>query len=184
MVFNTEFISGGIVRQSELKKSSKGNPFIYITLAKNYQQQQEDGSYKDVYTEYTNCVAFGKTAENVARANFPQGTRLMIIGRPQGTVNKGWKNDEDGSVVAPFGEKQIVADYIGLDLSFGSVQVNYSRIKGTGNSQFNSDSQQTQPFTQSSPEPANNVAKNTFTNTFEQSTTSSPSEDPFAGLFD
>ena len=40
MVFNTEFISGGIVRQSELKKSSKGTPFIYITLAKNYQQQQ------------------------------------------------------------------------------------------------------------------------------------------------
>ena len=179
MVFNTEFISGGIVRQSELKKSSKGNPFIYITLAKNYQQQQEDGSYKDVYTEYTNCVAFGKTAENVARANFPQGTRLMIIGRPQGTVNKGWTND-DGSVVAPHGEKQIVADYIGLDLSFGSVQVNYSRIKGTDNSQFNSAPQQTQP----SPQPVNNVTQNTFTNTFEQSTTSSPSEDPFAGLFD
>jgi single-stranded DNA-binding protein len=183
MVFNTEFISGGIVRQSELKKSSKGTPFIYITLAKNYQQQQEDGSYKDVHTEYTNCVAFGKTAENVARANFPQGTRLMIIGRPQGIVNKGW-NNEDGSVVAPFGEKQIIADYIGLDLSFGSVQVNYSRIKGTDNSQFNSTSQQTQSFTQSSPEPANNVAKDTFTNTFEQPSTPASSDDPFAGLFD
>jgi len=171
MVFNTEFIYGGLVNQSELKQSSKGNSFIYFTLAHSYQERKEDGSYNDVHTEYTKCVAFGKTAGNIARANFPLGTHLLVVGRGQGTMNKGWTR-EDGSVVQPYSEKQVVVDYIGLDLSFGSIQVNYSKLN-----------------TPASPQPTQQT-QNTFNNTFDQPVqTSQPvqsasTEDLFAGLFD
>ncbi len=81
-------IGGRLTRKPELKQTESGLLVCPFTVAVNL------GSGEDKYTEYNECVAYGKTAEQIARY-FDKGSEICVI------CSKGWRTREwserDGS---------------------------------------------------------------------------------------
>lgn len=76
-------IAGRLTKKPELKQTTSA-PASFIcsfTIAVNL------GSGDDKYTEFNECVAFGKTAETIARC-FNKGDEIEVI------CSKGWRTRE------------------------------------------------------------------------------------------
>lgn len=125
----TTFI-GGLVRKGKLQ-SKDGKNFIFLTLAKTYSKKQTDGTYKEVYTEYVSCSASGRLAENIARAEFPLGTRLLATGTLDGRIAQTYTN-KNGEVVPEHGEEVLYLENLSPDLSIGNVVVSVTRPESNG----------------------------------------------------
>jgi single-strand DNA-binding protein len=89
MAINVQYsvIGGRLTKKPELKQS--GTSFICpFTIAVNLKNGE------DQFTEYNECVAFGKTAETIARC-FNKGDEIQVV------CTKGWRTREwtgkDGS---------------------------------------------------------------------------------------
>lgn len=81
-------IAGRLTKKPELKQTGGGTCLCDFTIAVNFTSGTEK------YTEFNECVAFGKTAENIARC-FNKGDEIEVF------CAKGWRTREwtskDGS---------------------------------------------------------------------------------------
>lgn len=127
---NRTTFTGGLVRKGKLQ-SKDGKNFIFLTLAKTYSKKQADGTYQDVFTDYVSCSASGRLAENIARAEFPRGTRLLATGTLDGRIAQAYTN-KNGELVPEHGEEVLYLENLAPDLSIGNVVVSVTRPESHG----------------------------------------------------
>jgi single-strand DNA-binding protein len=88
---NHVVVMGNLTRDSELAYTSGGSGVLKFSLANN-RKMKIGGEWKD-YTNYVDCVMFGKRAESLVRY-FVKGTGLVVTGE----LHQGrWKNQEGQS---------------------------------------------------------------------------------------
>ena len=76
-MINNVVLAGRLVRNIELRQTSTGKEMTYFTLAVNRNFKNEQGVQT---ADYIGCVAFGKTAENMARF-LSKGSLIAVEGR-------------------------------------------------------------------------------------------------------
>lgn len=74
---NNVVLVGRLVRNVELRQTSTGKEMTYFTLAVNRNFKNEQGVQS---ADFIGCVAFGKTAENMARF-LGKGSLIAVEGR-------------------------------------------------------------------------------------------------------
>ncbi len=78
MSLNTLTLSGYLGNDAELRYSKSNTPFVSFSLAVNERVPDGNGSYSD-YTNWVDCVMFGKRAESLHRY-LSKGAKVSIIG--------------------------------------------------------------------------------------------------------
>ena len=76
-MINNVVLAGRLVRDVELRQTSTGKEMTYFTLAVNRNFKNEQGVQA---ADFIGCVAFGKTAENMARF-LSKGSLIAVEGR-------------------------------------------------------------------------------------------------------
>ena len=76
-MINNVVLAGILVRNIELRQTSTGKEMTYFTLAVNRNFKNEQGVQA---ADFIGCVAFGKTAENMARF-LSKGSLIAVEGR-------------------------------------------------------------------------------------------------------
>lgn len=76
-MINNVVLAGRLVRNIELRQTSTGMEMTYFTLAVNRNFKNEQGVQA---ADFIGCVAFGKTAENMARF-LSKGSLIAVEGR-------------------------------------------------------------------------------------------------------
>ena len=76
-MINNVVLAGRLVRNIELRQTSTGKEITYFTLAVNRNFKNEQGVQA---ADFIGCVAFGKTAENMARF-LSKGSLIAVEGR-------------------------------------------------------------------------------------------------------
>ena len=74
---NNVVLIGRLVRDVDLRQTSTGKMMTYFTLAVNRNFKNEQGEQA---ADFIGCVAFGKTAENMARF-LSKGSLIAVEGR-------------------------------------------------------------------------------------------------------
>ena len=74
---NNVVLVGRLVRDVDLRQTSTGKMMTYFTLAVNRNFKNEQGEQA---ADFIGCVAFGKTAENMARF-LSKGSLIAVEGR-------------------------------------------------------------------------------------------------------
>ena len=74
---NNVVLVGRLVRDVDLRQTSTGKEMTYFTLAVNRNFKNEQGVQA---ADFIGCVAFGKTAENMARF-LSKGSLIAVEGR-------------------------------------------------------------------------------------------------------
>jgi single-strand DNA-binding protein len=75
---NNIFLIGRITKDIDLRTSASGKPLCLFSLAVNRQRHIDGESSADFF----DCVAFGKTAENMS-AYLGKGSKIALTGRIQ-----------------------------------------------------------------------------------------------------
>lgn len=76
-MINNVVLAGRLVRDVDLRQTSTGKEMTYFTLAVNRNFKNEQGEQA---ADFISCVAFGKTAENMARF-LSKGSLIAVEGR-------------------------------------------------------------------------------------------------------
>ena len=76
-MINNVVLIGRLVRDVDLRQTSTGKEMTYFTLAVNKNFKNEQGEQA---ADFIGCVAFGKTAENMARF-LSKGSLIAVEGR-------------------------------------------------------------------------------------------------------
>lgn len=79
MSLNKITLSGNLGADAELRYTKSGNPVVSFSLAVNERTPNGDGSWGE-YTNWPDCVMFGKRAEALAPW-LRKGTKISLIGR-------------------------------------------------------------------------------------------------------
>lgn len=79
MDFNQATIVGRVTKNPELKQTKGGTNVCAFSVATNYVWSGKDG-VKNEEVEFHNCVAYGRTAEIVAKYSM-KGAMLLVQGR-------------------------------------------------------------------------------------------------------
>lgn len=79
MSLNKITLSGNLVADAELRYTKSGNPVVSFSLAVNERTPNGDGTWGE-YTNWPDCVMFGKRAEALAPW-LRKGTKISLIGR-------------------------------------------------------------------------------------------------------
>ena len=87
---NSLSIKGRLTKDPELRYTQGGTAVASFGLANNY-TTGKDQSRKDCVS-FFNCVAWGKTGENIAQY-FKKGNRILIKGKIQ---QRSWKDQNGG----------------------------------------------------------------------------------------
>ena len=87
---NKVALLGRMVRDAELKTNGDKS-YTRFTLAVNRKFKNADGKYE---ADFINCVAFGKTAENIAKF-FSKGSLFAVAGH----IQTGNYKNKDGQTV-------------------------------------------------------------------------------------
>jgi len=91
---NTVIVMGRLVRDPEITTANTGMSIMNFSIAQN--RAKKDASGADV-TDYFRCVAFGKTAEHIAKW-FHKGERILVGGHLQmSTYNDAKNPNADGT---------------------------------------------------------------------------------------
>lgn len=181
-MYNRTTFSCGLVRKGDLQKSKNDNSFLSLVVAKGYQQKQADGTYKEVHKDFVNCIAFGRLAENIARAELPIGTRVIVTGQLDGREVSSYTN-KDGQTVPATSEEYVKLDNLAPDLSIMNVLLKVEKVsKGGTTSSTTSTNMNTFTTNSNVTDEADNLFGQTSSTT---NTTSSQDteDDPFADLF-
>ncbi len=88
---NMVFLMGNLTRDPELRYTPNGQAVVNFAVATNRTWKDADGEQKDS-AEFTDIVAWGKTAENIANY-LKKGQKVHVIGRLQ---TRSWEA-QDGS---------------------------------------------------------------------------------------
>lgn len=179
-MYNRTTFSGGLVRKGDLQKSKNDNSFLSLVVVKSYQQKQADGTYKEVHKDFVNCIAFGKLAENINRAELPIGTRVVVTGQLDGREVPAYTNKQ-GQTVPATTEEYVRLDNLSPDLSLMNVLVKVEKV--TNSNSANSQTQTQSQYTNTNSTQVSNVAVEQETNNLFGDSTSSEENDPFADLF-
>lgn len=78
MSLNKITLSGNLGADAELRYTKSGNPVVSFSLAVNERTPQGDGTWGE-YTNWPDCVMFGKRAEALAPW-LRKGTKISLIG--------------------------------------------------------------------------------------------------------
>jgi single-strand DNA-binding protein len=110
-------VVGNLVSDPEVKFTQGGHALANFSVVTSDSKRGADGSYEDVNTSFWNCVAWRRTAENLAESDLHKGDKVILIG----TIHQeSWETKE--------GEKRsgykVTADHIGPALDFRTVSVN------------------------------------------------------------
>lgn len=109
-------IAGNLVSEPEVKFTSGGHALATFSVVTNDSKRGADGSYEDVDTSFWNCVAWRRTAENLAESGLQKGDKVILIGTIR---QENWETKE--------GEKRhgykVTADHIGPALDFRTVEI-------------------------------------------------------------
>ena len=76
-MINNVVLAGRLVRDVDLRQTSTGKGMTYFTLAVNRNFKNEQGEQA---ADFIGCVAYGKTAENMARF-LSKGSLIAVEGR-------------------------------------------------------------------------------------------------------
>ena len=76
-MINNVVLAGRLVRDVDLRQTSTGKEMTYFTLVVNRNFKNEQGEQA---ADFIGCVAFGKTAENMARF-LSKGSLIAVEGR-------------------------------------------------------------------------------------------------------
>jgi single-strand DNA-binding protein len=91
MNFNQTIVAGRLGRDPELKVTPNGTEVAKFSVASNRVWYDKD-KQKQEETEWHNVVAFGRTAENIAKY-FNQGDEIFILGRLK---TSSWDDKDSG----------------------------------------------------------------------------------------
>lgn len=91
MTVNKVILVGNLGRDPELRTTNSGTPVCQISLATSERRKDRDGNWSD-HTEWHRVVAFGRSAENVARF-CRKGKQIYVEGR---ISTREWQ-DKDGN---------------------------------------------------------------------------------------
>ena len=89
MTVNKVILVGNLGQDPELRNTGGGTPVVSLRIATSERRKDKDGNWAD-HTEWHSVVAFGKTAENVARF-CRKGKQLYIEGKLQ---TRKWQDKE------------------------------------------------------------------------------------------
>lgn len=116
-------ITGTLGKDPELKHGQNGGKaYANFSLAWSERSKDRTGNFVDGPTQWVQCTAFGRVAENLA-ASLRKGDRVNVTGRIK---PESWSSQQ--------GEQTVLAvqvDTVGPDLTFASVQVQ-KNPKGAG----------------------------------------------------
>jgi single-strand DNA-binding protein len=116
-------ITGTLGKDPELQTGqNSGKSFARFSLAWSERSKDRNGEWFDGPTQWVQCTAFGRVAENLA-ASLHKGDRVNVTGRVK---PESWSSQQ--------GEQTVLAlqvDSVGPDLTFASVQVQ-KNPKGSG----------------------------------------------------
>lgn len=73
---NLLILSGNVAADPEARYSESGNMWVTFSIGTNSRNKNEER------TEWTNCVAFGKTAETIQQY-FKKGLKVLVTGEKQ-----------------------------------------------------------------------------------------------------
>lgn len=79
MNYNKTLLAGNLTKDPELKFTAKGSAIANFTIAHNRKWRTDAGEDKEEVS-FIDCVAFGKTAENIAKF-FKKGSAIFVEGR-------------------------------------------------------------------------------------------------------
>jgi single-strand DNA-binding protein len=103
------FLMGNLTRDPELRYTPNGQAVVNFAVATNRVWKDADGEQKDS-AEFTDVVAWGKTAENIANY-LKKGQKVHLIGRLQ---TRSWEA-QDGS-------KRYKTEVVANDVTFLSTK--------------------------------------------------------------
>jgi single-strand DNA-binding protein len=116
-------LTGGVVRDPELRFSAAGKAVASFTLACKDRVRGQNGEWTDGEATFINVVCFGKPAENLVES-VEKGTLVTVTGKLE---QQNW--------TTPEGDKrsklQVVADTVSLALTFKSYGENNSPAEAT-----------------------------------------------------
>ena len=118
-----------LVKMGELRLSSSGTEYMFLTLARNYNEKQGD-DWVSTGEVFINATAFGSVARSLAHSNIPLGTTLLVSGTLQGRKRDAYTDKQGIEHPAHF-EEGVLIDAVGVSLSRNQV-VNSSRINKNG----------------------------------------------------
>lgn len=129
---NVVFLMGNLTRDPELRYTPNGQAVTTFTVATNRRWNDAEGVTKDA-VEYTDVVAWGKMAENMA--NFmKKGRRVHVTGRMQ---TRTWEAQDGG--------KRSKTEVIATDIIF------VDKSTGGGSTSEGVDSMPQEDFSQEDP---------------------------------
>jgi len=109
-------VVGGLVSPPEVKFTANGHALAVFSLVTVDRRRTETGGYEDVDKTYWDCVAWRRTAENLADSDLQPGDKVIVVGQVK---QEHWETKE--------GEKRskykVTADHVGVGLDFRSVTV-------------------------------------------------------------
>lgn len=85
---NKAILQGNITRDPELKALPSGSKVVNFSIATNEVYKDKQGA-KQEKVEYHNCVAFGTSAENIAKF-FNKGKPILVEGKIE---TRSWEKD-------------------------------------------------------------------------------------------
>lgn len=91
MTVNKAILVGNLGQDPELRTTGSGTPVVSLRIATSDRRKSRDGNWED-HTEWHTVVAFGRTAENVAKF-CRKGKQLYVEGKIQ---TRKWQ-DRDGN---------------------------------------------------------------------------------------
>ena len=104
MSLNKITLSGNLGADAELRYTKSGNPVVSFSLAVNERTPNGDGTWGE-YTNWPDCVMFGKRAEGrprglpIRRKRFARGESLKLTAKAEAERRKGRRShDGDRSV--------------------------------------------------------------------------------------
>lgn len=108
MNINSIVVAGRLGKDPELKSLPSGSTVTNFTVATSMKYKDKSGNIQES-TEWFNCIAFGKTADTVAKF-FKKGKEIYLEGRLQ---TRSW--DKDG--VKQYRTEVIVSNFqfVGYD---------------------------------------------------------------------
>lgn len=113
-------IVGRLTGPAELRFTGSGKAVASFTVAENHRKKNARGEWEDAGATFWDCTAWEQTADNLADAYWPKGTRVIVTGdtfteafqRKDGTAGSKMKvkATEVGVSVRGFGERQAKPD--------------------------------------------------------------------------
>lgn len=187
-------ITGALVKKDELRTTSNGNKYIRISIARNYSERQDDGSYKDIgQAFFENLTLWGKTAECFAQSEIPLGSPLIVTGYRVGVRRAPYINAQKEEIPERFEEEFRVTGIGALIEMKRKVIVQKAEYSNNNNNNYNYQ-QSNKPAPQAQPSgseydmfataPSNEpVNQNTFENTSNTDNSSIDTDSIYDDIF-